>query len=488
LDSENTAPQAPRRDGVRLSLLFNFIGQVSTVLSGALISILLARHYGATILGQWSVGLVYANLVGTVVEGGLGRVLMRDAARDPAIAGRALGQVVKGRLWLGAIAVPAALAASGVMATSWSAWSLVPLLVVARWIEGIQSSYQSALFTLGDFRIPNLLETGRRLVRLAAIGCIVAAGANIQWAAVAMLVTAILSNRVLVRATKKVLTIDYSGATRAAWIDAAWFWANGVLFWITSEIGLLMTAQLSGEHATGIYAAALRLTLLFLIIPRTINNFLIPRLFRSAKSGDGLHRQLSGTAIMLSALGTLIMVETWFGAEPIIELVYGEQYREAIPVFAVTAGFLALNFARIPATWYLTTSDRVRMVTIALGLAAVSNVIANLVLIPRLGSLGAAWAAVISEGLLGVWAMAVAVRFTGPRILVATALGACVGGLAFGAHVLIGPHLPWLASAILVTASSLSLLYWLGRRLLAGWNPLGIMGAPKGSLADAGTP
>lgn len=471
-----TATATPaKRDSLQLGLFFNLLGQVATVASGAVISILLARHYGASLLGQWSVALVYASLVGMIVEGGLGRVLMRDAARDPAMAGRALGTVLKGRLLLGIVTVPAALATAALLGITWTGWLLAVLLVVGRWIEGIQSSYQAALFTLGDHRTPNLLETGRRLLRVFAVGAIVLLGGSILWAGVAMLVTAILTNGVLVRATSKRVQVDFSGSLRSSWREAAWFWANGVLFWINSEISVLIVSQLAGDRVTGIYAAATRLAALFLIIPRAMNNSIIPKLFRSAKTGEGLHRQLSSSALFLTALGGLIAVEATFAGPQLIALIYGSDFLESGLVFQISGLFLFINFARIPATWYLSTSDRVRLVTVAMGLGSIANVAAGLWLVPRLGASGAAWAAVLSESVLAAWALFMTARYTGHRVLIATLLGTVPAFFALGLHLVLAPHVPWLVASGTIGLASVALLYVAGRRILSGWNPFGLM-------------
>lgn len=473
----DATPQPPRTpDTIQSSLFFNLIGQVAAVASGALISVLLARHFGAELLGQWSVALVYGNLVGTFVEGGLGKVLMRDAARTPELAGRALGTVIKGRLLLGAITIPVALAASALLNPSLATWLLVLVLVLSRWIEGIQASFQAALYTVGDFRTPNLLEMIRRFARVACVALVVVLNASIHWAAVAMLATAILSSGRLAAATRRHFPIDFRGNVSDSWADAAWFWANGVLFWINSEVSVLLLSELANDRVTGIYAAATRLTALFLIVPRTLNNSLIPRLFRSAKTGIGLHRQLAGSSLFLAALGTLIAVESWFVGQPLIELVYGSAYRESGPVFTLLATFVFLNFVRVPASWYLSTSDRVRLVTIAMGAASVLNVIAGLLLIPRMGAVGAAWAAVASELVLAVFVVGATTAFVGPRVVIALGAGIGFGAVAGALHLVLANRLPWFLVAAIVSGAALAGLYAVARKLLRGWNPGGLLG------------
>jgi O-antigen/teichoic acid export membrane protein len=309
---------------------------------------------------------------------------------------------------------------------------------------------------------------------VAAIVGVVLADASIQWAAAAMLATAVLSNRLLVRATERLVTVDYSAKVSDSWRDAFWFWLNGMLFWIGTEISTLMTAQLAGERVAGIYAAATRLTGVFTILPRALANSVVPRLFGAHARGSG-NGQLIGSVLLLTGVGGVILAETLLTAVPIIDLVYGAAYSESALVLEVSALFVLINFIRIPCTWYLATSDRVRMVTIALGAGATVNIAANSLLIPTYGALGAAWAAVISELILGAWAVLQSARFATPKILVAAGLGLLPGCVAYASHRLVAEILPWYLAAATGALLAACVGALAARSFRAGRNPFGLV-------------
>ena len=469
-------------DSVPVSLAFNLLGRVAMVLSGALVSIVLAKHYGAQLFGQWSVALVYGTLVGTVVEGGLGRVLIRDASRDPSIAGRALGTVLKGQLGLGVVFVPVALVVSYLLNPAWGPWLLVLLLVAVRFLEGLQSSYQRILITLGNHRSPNIIETGRRLGRVFGVAAVVLLGAQIHWAAIAILLVTVLTTGVLISATKeRVPSVDFSAPLASSWRDAGWFWINGVLFWVNGEIDQLMLSEMAGDRATGIYAAAARFALLFLIIPQTVNNTVIPKLFRSAKSGVGLFRQYNSTTLLLAAIGSVVAVEVWFTGPELIHLVYATEYSDSAPVFQWYGFFVLLHFLRVPATWFLSTSDRVPMATAILLAACITNVVANIFLIPTHAAVGAAWATIGSEAMIFLIAGGLTFRFLGLKVLMAPLMGLTVGGVAYFVHAALAQALPWWLSAAITSVFGVAIVAAMAWRLLKGWNPMGLMSDQEAS-------
>src|SRR5262249_44592005 len=152
---------------------------------------------------------------------------------------------------------------------------------------------------------------------------IVALDLPIEWAAAATLVFTVVGTSYLVRLTKTLVDVDYSPLPRGYWRDAFWFWANGVLFWINTEIAILLLSHLGGDTATGINSAAQKIPVMFMVIPRGVNNSIVPKLFRSAKDGRGLYKQLNATTLLLTAIAAIAAIELWLNAGPIINLAYG---------------------------------------------------------------------------------------------------------------------------------------------------------------------
>jgi O-antigen/teichoic acid export membrane protein len=151
---------------------------------------------------------------------------------------------------------------------------------------------------------------------------------------------------------------------------------------------------------TGWYAAAYRVYEGITYAPAILSAVLTPRLsflFTSDRAG---HRSLLSRSLLFSAaagagLGALTAVL----ARPLLTLIFGPQYAASVAPLQILAGGALFVFT----TWILhaaaisTNMDRRLLVTTIVGLSA--NVALNVVLIPRLGISGAAWATVIAEAL-----------------------------------------------------------------------------------------
>lgn len=469
MNAESTSAPAARAvgDGLRWGFVINLVGRSAVVASSAAISLLLARHYGAETFGRWSVAAAYATLVGTLLDGGFHRVMMRDVGRTPEAARGVLWNVVKRRLQIASGAVPIALLIAAVAVGNVRAWLLIALLVCARFTSDLVGTFSSVMFAFERFRRPNAVEMLRRSVLLAVVVVLVIEDVSVEWVAVATLALSIAGSGAIVRPALRLVADKTAPMPVSHWSDAAWFWVNGVLFWINAEVDQLMIAWLSDTRSTGLYAAAVRLVALCLIIPKTVNDTVIRRWFRAGSKVDG-HMAL--TTFLLSGVGGLIGLQFALFSREIIALAYSSQYDAAAPAFAVLGCYLFLNFARSAPHWFISTSDRVPLATSFLAIAAVANVVANLWLIPAFGALGAAYSTAACELLLLCLAYVAAGR-RAPKLIVAAVLGAVPALLALGAAYILRSYVPWFVAGIVATIFGGGVLALSARRQLASKRP-----------------
>ncbi len=462
-------------------MLFTFAGRLANVVSGAAIGILLARHYGLETYGQWAAASVYAMLVANVVEGGLSNILMRDVSRDQSKAGEALGLALKGRVLLGLIAVPVSL-----LAARWQSgefglrWLLTFQLVLARFLEGAFSGWHAVLVSLGRYRLTNAIEVLRRVALLVFAVAAVLEGLSIEWVALSGLGVTVATGLGTYWASRAWVKPTFGRSVLEGWQGAFWFWISGVLYWINGEVDQLLLSGIAGDASTGVYSAAYRAAMLFQIVPYVLAYVVSPKLFRSTKDGIGLHRHLNGSMLVLSALGALIGLELWWYAEPICLLAYGEKYAAAAPVLRAYGVYTFLAYVRTPASWFVATSDRLRRTTFFYLICAATNVAINLYAIPRFGPEGSAWATVASEAILLLLMLSTTIKFVDLRTAGALVVGAISGLVLLPVH-LATALLPWWWVA--ATADGLIMLVVLGlvgRKVLKGWDPLGLL-SPRSS-------
>jgi O-antigen/teichoic acid export membrane protein len=89
----------------------------------------------------------------------------------------------------------------------------------------------------------------------------------------------------------------------------------------------------------------------------------------------------------------IVAVATSFFSNMVINLLFGAQYAEAGPVLAIYIWASVPVFLTVASNQYLIAENKTRVALFRTVAGSVVNVILNLILIPRLGMIGAAIAA-----------------------------------------------------------------------------------------------
>ena len=216
------------------------------------------------------------------------------------------------------------------------------------------------------------------------------------------------------------------------------FLLNGVLQIDVQILKAFAPAQLGDSSLqTGIYAAALQIGQLPYVATLSIAFVIFPLISRSTFNDDkGRTRDYIRTTnrysfLLLGALATALACN----AKGILGLVYPPEYLAGAPMLALLGAGYALLAAAVINASILTASGRpalaVALFAVTLGVSALLNV----VLVPRLGGLGAAYAASAAMAVGFVIAAWLTWRrfqvFVGPATLVRLAV-AIAGAWALG--------------------------------------------------------
>jgi PST family polysaccharide transporter len=159
-----------------------------------------------------------------------------------------------------------------------------------------------------------------------------------------------------------------------------------------------MIGQMLGDERLGVYSAAVRLTEVWYFIPVAITSSVFPAIVSAKKTGEAKYydslEQLYLLMVWL-ALGVAIPITVF--AEPIVELVFGPEYRDGATVLAIQCWSGLFIFAGLVSNhWYLLENlSHYTLYRHLLG--AGMNIAINLVLIPRYGIDGAAIATLITQ-------------------------------------------------------------------------------------------
>jgi O-antigen/teichoic acid export membrane protein len=193
-----------------------------------------------------------------------------------------------------------------------------------------------------------------------------------------------------------------------------------------------------GPAAVGLYQAATNLVLYFNVLARSVNRALYPRMGRAWPAHRGEFGRLRDLSLRVIALiGVPIAVASLLLAPRTIDFLYGPAFAPAVLTYQLLALVIPVRMLGHTLSLSLAATDRQTPRTVAVSVAAVANLLLNLVLIPRWSYLGAAVATVACEtGLL--IAYAVLLRRAAGRSELLRANGApLVASLPMGAVILL---------------------------------------------------
>lgn len=427
--SESALPGVPAREA-SLSLGTRVLQNVVALLGGraaslalsAVSSIVLVRHLGSEQIGRYGALYSYALLFAWLATFGLEPILAREASRRK----QEQGDILATGVWLGTrFSVVAMLLAV----------ALAPVLGYTGVLQGLLVLATAELLLLVPLRLPGLMfqvelqqwyTVGigllRQLAWLMVVGALAWAGASLPLLMAGRLACALGESLLIWRFSRPLLPSGgrvLFGEVKSILLQSLPV-AFGVLaVSIYQRIDQVMLQKMVGGRELGHYVAAVNLVEPLQTLPFALLASLFPVLAQAVGEPDRfrLYFNLALRLLAVTSFGACVVLAT--AAEPLLGLLYGAEFRASAPLLTI------LVWAQ-PVVFLATAVANANMVRshpsynlLATAVGAATNVGLNLLLIPRWGAAGAAWATLCSC-LLG-WVVTLLVPVT-TRPLVLSAL------------------------------------------------------------------
>ena len=181
------------------------------------------------------------------------------------------------------------------------------------------------------------------------------------------------------------------------------FGLTGFFYTIYFSIDIVMLSYLAGDYSTGLYKSAYNIIYVFSTFFVVYQSVIFPIMSKFFKQSQDLLKitfELSVKYLLLIILPLCIGI--FFYASPLVDLIYTSQYSLSagpVQILIWTVIFLFVNGA---ASTLLNAINKEFTVTKVYIVAAIFNVILNLILIPLFDYNGAAMATVLSEILITI--------------------------------------------------------------------------------------
>jgi PST family polysaccharide transporter len=191
---------------------------------------------------------------------------------------------------------------------------------------------------------------------------------------------------------------------------APWLFLSGIAESIYLKIDVVMLERLRGVAEAGTYAVAARVSEVWYALPPVLMAAIFPALWHRRGDAAAYDRSLQVSLDVLCGLALVIAVAMQFAAGPLVRLLFGPEFAASAAVLTPHVWAGVFVFMRAVLSRWLLAEDLLRFSLVTHAAGALVNVALNLVLIPRHGAFGAAWATVISYATAGWLALFLSAR------------------------------------------------------------------------------
>jgi len=365
-------------------------------------AVVVARALGVERFGQFTSVVAFLWILQSVVDLGLRRILIREVATDPARAGAHLG-VASALLWgLSVLAVAVVAAGAALL-------GLPRELLHAVWLAGLSvvpvfrtAGYGALCRAFEDMEVNAVGGVLQNLLFLAGAVGAVRAGLGLRGVFAGLLLANLVTwgyYAVMVRRRylRPRLVVD----VRAAWglLRASLPLGLGALLRKASwHVDTLLLTALAGAAAAGLYNAAYRFIHALNLLPKNLGQALFPAYARlGRRSEQALLEAHRRTLRFLSVLALPIPVALTVLADRVIGLFFDAAFAGAVPALQVLSWALVLVFPNALYANLFTALGRQGLYAASAGACLGVNLVVDLLLIPRLGVLGACLGTLAAE-------------------------------------------------------------------------------------------
>lgn len=379
-----------------------FLDKILRMGVGLLVGVWIARYLGPAQYGQLNYAIAFVSMFGAIAGLGLNSIVVRDLVKHPdgtdnTLVTAFLLQTLGGLLTVVTIiSVMAWLRPDDDftrMMVAVLSFSLVfkSTDVVRYWFEAqVQSRYavwvENAVFVL-----VSIVKIGAILMALELMAFVWISLFEAMFASFGLIAIGIAKGW-------RIRLPDASFQRAMSLLKDSWpLLLSGLSVMIYMRIDMVMLEEISGNWEVGIYAAATRISEIWYFLPMIIVSSVTPYIIRFHTVDPILYLQRMRSLYFIMAwLATIVSLLLSIFSSQIVRLLFGDQFEDAAPVLAIHLWASLAVFLGVASSQHL-IAEQLQVVSLYRTLIGlVCNVGLNLILIPEMGSRGAAVATVIS--------------------------------------------------------------------------------------------
>lgn len=401
-----------------------------------------ARYFGAEGFGILSFALAFTGLFGVFSDIGLATLTVREVARDKSLAQKYLGNIVVMKIILVVITfglIVLTINLLGYPEQTVKVVYLVALSIIAGAFSEMFYSIFHAYEKMEYHSVGHILRSA--LMLSGALFAISKGFSVVGFAYIYFFVSAVVLGYCFVVCVWKFvlpkIEVDW-GFWKPTIKEALPFWLSGVFVVVYFRIDMVMLSMIKGDAAVGWYAASYRLIDALAFIPVSLTSAIYPVFSKLyGNSENSLKMIFEKCFKYLFIIAFPIGVGTTLLADRIILLIFGSEFIPSIIALQILIWAGVLSFINCtPATLLNSINEQKTLMKIT-GLGAIFNISMNLILIPKLGYVGASIATVATEFIVGVILFYFISKYMYKNLLDKTITRPIIAGMLMGVFVVL---------------------------------------------------
>ncbi len=376
-------------------------GETAARAIGFVVVIVLARRLGPSGFGVVTLGLTLVTFFAYIVDSGTEVLNVREVARTPSRFREIAEQMLGLRLMLSAVAAVVFIAGVEIVAKSPFTRDTVVLFAVI--LPAIALNLRWMALGVGGSRGIAAGNIASRLVVLLGALLLVSDSADLKRVPFLEAAAELAYGLIVLGVVGSSVGVIRPRANLAVWRSTLRqsfpLTVGGVARATISTFDIIVISLALGPHDVGIYGVAAK-PALFAAGAVALFSLSFLSTFSATAAGDAA--LLHGRALRISFIACVGMAAVLSAAAPLVPLVFGESYRDAVPVVAVIAWRIPVAVLGLMYTSVLIAHDRQTTVMWNSVVAVVPTVTFSLVAILLFGLIGAAVASIVAAGLLFV--------------------------------------------------------------------------------------
>lgn len=369
---------------------------------------IIARAIGVTSTGQYFFAISFTTIFSVVADFGLAPVLTRETAKYPDRADDYLTTVFWAKVLFGIVTYGLVVFAVQLLNYDAALTKLIYVSGLTMFFDNLTTTFFSVLRARRNLLYESmgivLSQVITMTIGLTAIYSHWDLWTLIAAYTVASFCTLVFAAKSLRRAYAIFFHWRFSGATfKTLLAFAIPFGIAGIIGRLYSYSDTVLMSKLLDPVHLGWWSVPYKMTFAFQFIPAALSASIYPVMSSLTVANPAKVSELFHKAWQYLLLVSLPLAFGLAGiAEPLIRLLYGQEYAPSVPVLQILLASVVFGFLSFVTGATLNATNHQKQQTGLLAVTLVVNIVLNLILIPRMATIGAAIAALIGNVMLAV--------------------------------------------------------------------------------------